>query len=144
MTDITRTDYPTDPIEGTPVETPPNTWVPTDIDVYPWLGYNQTYKNRHTGIGTSLISTTDSRIVAVHRLVAWLQYWDSQLRDMVTTGMANEVGSLKLDFVRGAAMVKNEASRTLYELATLLDIPVWSDKYHPRQKSQPFQVTSLL
>ena len=144
MSDISRTDYPRDPVEGTPVEVPPMTWVPTTIDVYPWLGYALPYRNRHEGQGNTRVEAGDARIEAVHRLVAWLQYWDMQLRDMTTTGMANQVGQLELDFAKGASMVKMEASRTLHELATLVDVPVLKDKYYPKQKRAPFQVTSLL
>ena len=144
MSDITRTDYPTDPVEGTPVEVPSETWVPTTIDVYPWLGYYMRYKNKHDGTGDTRVEATDPRRTQVHRLVAWLQYWEIQLRDMVTTGMANQVGQLQLDFLRGSAMVKSEASRTLMELSVLVDVPVLHNKYLPKQKRQPFQVTSLL
>ena len=143
-TDITRTDYPTNPTEGTPYEVPPNTWVPTTIDVYPWLGYSFRYRHRHTGLGDTRVDAGDPRIVQVHRLVAWLQYWELQLRDMTSTAMANQVGQLSLDFAKGASMVKLEASRTLNELATLIDTPVFRDKYYPKGKRQPFQVTSTV
>ncbi len=143
-TDITRTDYPTDPSEGTPMEVPPNTWIPTTIDVYPWLGYSYRYRNRHTGLGDTRIDASDPRIVQVHRLVAWLQYWELQLRDMTSTAMANQVGQLSLDFPRGVATVKLEASRTLTELANLIDTPLYRNKYYPDQKRQSFQTTSLL
>lgn len=142
-TDITRTDYPTDPVEGTPMEVPPNTWIPTTIDVYPWLGYSQRYKNNHTGLGDTRITADDARIVQVHRLVAWLQYWELQLRDMTSTGMANQVGQLALDFAKGVAMVKIEASRTLNELAMLIDTPIYRDKFYPKGKRQPIAVVSL-
>ena len=142
-TDITRTDYPTDPSEGTPVETPPNTWLPTVIDVYPWLGYAYSYKNWHSGHGSTRIELSDTRLVSVHRLVAWLQYWDTQLRDMSTTGMANQVGSLSLDFTKGAALVKQEASRTLQELASLIDVPLLKDKYYPKKTGSSLMVKSL-
>jgi hypothetical protein len=143
-TDITRTDYPIDPTEGTPLEIPPNSWLPTTIDVYPWLGYSFRYKNRHTGSGDTRVEASDARIVQVHRLVAWLQYWELQLRDMTSTAMANQVGQLTLDFGRGSAMVKIEASRTLHELATLIDTPILKDKYYPKQRRQPFQAVSLI
>jgi len=143
-TDITRTDYPLDPVEGTPLEMPTNTWVPTTIDVYPWLGYSFRYRNRHTGQGDTRVDAGDTRIIQVHRLVAWLQYWEVQLRDMTSTSMANDVGQLKLNFVQGVMTVKIEASRTLAELATLIDTPVYKDKYYPKGKRQPFQAVSLI
>lgn len=143
-TDITRTDYPVRPDDGTPLEIPTDEWLPTTIDVYPWLGYSFRYRNRHTGLGDTRVEATDARIVQVHRLVAWLQYWEVQLRDMTSTSMANEVGQLKLNFVQGVATVKIEASRTLNELATLIDTPVYRDKYYPKGKRQPFQAVSLI
>lgn len=143
-TDITRTDYPTNPDDSMPLEVPTEEWLPTTIDVYPWLGYSQRYKNRHTGLGDTRIEADDPRCTQVHRLVAWLQYWELQIRDMTSTSMADQVGQLNLDFVRGVGTVKSEASRTVKELAMLIDTPVWRDKYYPQGKRQPFQVTSVL
>lgn len=131
MPDLTVTDYPLD-ISGKPIglrEIASTQWVPTHIDVFPYLGYTDTLKRHVASPGQTLVLATNPNAYRVHWLVAWLLYYDNVIAISTEDSVATVVGDLQVDFKRQLALIYRRCGEIVEELARMVDVPVRYNKY---------------
>lgn len=93
----------------------------TVLEISEVLGYHEVIETEFP------ISTT--RMARIDSLLTALSVVDTSLNSVMTDGMAERVGDLQLNYSKYLAMLRNEGSRILREIASLSGIPLRYDRF---------------